>query len=512
MQGLPAIDHAVSGKPAGQGPRRRVVIVGGGLSGAAFAVLLSRYANSALDILVIEPRPEPGRGLAYSATDPDHRLNGPLESHAIDPGRPDELREWCAADGILARDPEATLPSGYVFLRRGDYGRYLASQVAAHAVNARTGATVAHVRDTATSAGVRDGVPVVRTESGREYAADLLVVATGNPVPRLQPPFEPGHGGHPRIIANPLDTPRLAAIAPEARVLVVGTGLTALDVLSTLVRRDHRAPIRVVSRRGLRPRPHSPDVLGTAPPASPPVETPLDRIMAGVPPFVQALGGNRTLAGLVRALRAEIRRNEAAGGTWHGPFDLVRDAVWRIWPELPARDKRRFLKRLRVWYDIHRFRAPPMNETLVGSAEARGVVRFERARVTSVAAPSPDGPVRVGLAARDAPPRDHEFDYVVNCTGLDTAAGYLRNPFLQSLAGQGLLCPDDSGLGFRATGEGEAVARNGAAQPRIRVVGPPSAGAHGDPLGGVYITAQIRRILPSVLQLLEEPARAWSQV
>ena len=48
-----------------------VLIIGGGYSGAALAISLSRKAGRALSVGVIEPSEEVGKGVAYSAVHPD---------------------------------------------------------------------------------------------------------------------------------------------------------------------------------------------------------------------------------------------------------------------------------------------------------------------------------------------------------------------------------------------------------------------------------------------------------
>jgi len=60
-----------------------VIVIGGGFTGTAVAIALSRRAQTPLDIAVIEPRVEVGRGVAYSATDRDHRINAPAASHFV---------------------------------------------------------------------------------------------------------------------------------------------------------------------------------------------------------------------------------------------------------------------------------------------------------------------------------------------------------------------------------------------------------------------------------------------
>jgi uncharacterized NAD(P)/FAD-binding protein YdhS len=478
---------------------RRVVIVGGGFSAACFAVQLLRAATFPVAISIIEPREHLGRGLAYSAADADHRLNAPLEGHVIDPDRPGELREWVEGAGVLHSDDECRSGGGHVFLRRRDFGAFLTDLLRREALHARRGNSMEHVRDLAVAVTRPDGAYRVVTSGGRRLEADLLVLATGNPVPSLRPPFLPEHAGHPGIIANPLEPGCLQAIPADARVLVVGSGLTALDIVSTLLRREHRAELLVVSRRGLRPRPHAPHILGAAAPRGhrPPAvfDPPVPAFLRDEPLRISAWS---------KALRRELRRCSAAGLPWQDSFDALRDAVFKLWPQLPIEEKNRFLRRLRVYYDVHRFRCPPMNDADVRWAESGGRVRFAAATLLAVHPSAPGGGIRVEMKdTRSGEPAVRHFDWVVNCTGLDPGTAWRSNPFLNALADRGWLRLDPTGIGVHVGSHCEALDAAGNPQPTVRAIGPPTAGVFGDPLGVPFISGQVRRILPDVLRTLD---------
>lgn len=477
----------------------RVVVIGGGVSAASFAVQLVRSTSTAVHIAIIEPREHVGRGLAYSATDPDHRLNAPLDIHWIDPNRLGELREWCESKHVLQQDPGCWTANGQVFLRRSDLGEYLSDQVQRHASDARTGSTIRHIRDFATAVRRVDGLYRIDTASGSEFTGEMLVIATGNPVPGLRPPFSQEDASDLRIIGNPLEPDCLNRITPAARVLVVGSGLTALDIVSTLVRRDSSANVLVVSRRGLRPRPQSPETL-QGPPRPPVLGTDIPEFIASQPVRIVAWS---------RAVRNEVARCVAEGQSWYQAFDPVRDVVWKLWPALPTREKERFLRRLRVFYDVHRFRTPPMNEVMAGEAERHGNVRYAAATLRTVVA-DPDL-VRIELVS-GSPKASvwHEFDFVVNCTGLDSASAWRSNPLLHVLLDSGMLRLHPTGVGFDVTECCEAFDAQGAAQPTLRVIGPPTAGACGDPVAIPFIANQVHRIVPHVLRALQSTSQAES--
>ena len=483
----------------------RITIVGGGFSGASAAVQLVRRSQAPLAVTLIEPRAEVGPGLAYSNRDLDHRLNAPMANHSIDPRDETHFARWCEAESLFEDDPEAVTADGKAFVRRGDYGRYLAASVREHSVWPATGSTITHLRATASSAELAADSIVVRTDGGVVLAPDMLIVATGNASMRRSAAFGPAAVEAPALVLDPLQPGRLQGIEPTARVLVVGSGLTALDVLSTLLRNGHRSGIVAVSRHGLRPRPHadasgSPGLTAAAAPARP-----LDRILGPVPASLLAGDAVPTVRRLTRSLRAGIRRLQAEGQGWQVGFDELREVVWQVWPRLSVAEKRRFLQRLRPWYDAHRFRAPPQNDRVVRAAEAEGRVEFRRARLLTLAPVAGGKTLQVELRfAGQLGVVNEVFDHVVNCTGFDAASTVQDNPFLASLLEQGCLQADPCGLGFRVDANCCAIDASGHLQPRLRVVGPPTAGAFGDPLGVVFIAAQIHRMLPDALGTLAQ--------
>ena len=462
----------------------RIAIVGGGYTGAAAAVQLARAAGDQVSTTIVEPRAELGRGMAYSTTDPDHRLNAPLDNHLVDPAAPDELREWCERNGLFARDPEALAPNGAIYIRRSDFGAYMGELVRAESAE---GTRIRHHRARATGLAYAGNGIEVRTTDG-VIAADLVVVATGNGAARLPAPFA-ALPGHPALVTDPFDLAGLRTLPRAGAVLLVGTGLTALDVISTLSRAGHTGRITALSRHGLRPRP----------PRSRMSESALSHILAriaGDPPrYAQSIA---TAHGLSKALRARIEEAVAAGGEWQVPFDELRDSAWRIWPRLPLAERRRFLRHLRAWYDAHRFRAPPQNDAIAMAAENEGRLAFRTGRIREARAGG-DGRVDVRWAEAGSRSVEARFAAVVNCCGLDPAGGAATNPFLADLLAQGLLRADPTGLGFEVDAQCRPIGRDGAPVPGLRVIGPPTAGSCGDPLGAIFIAPQIRRVLPGLL-------------
>src|SRR5437588_11001777 len=105
--------------------RPAIAIVGGGFSGTAIAYHLARFVEpGAARITIIEPRSWLGGGLAYSTSDPAHRVNVPAVRMSIDPDDSAHFTNWLTANGILESDPGAATADGRVFPHRSTFGRY----------------------------------------------------------------------------------------------------------------------------------------------------------------------------------------------------------------------------------------------------------------------------------------------------------------------------------------------------------------------------------------------------
>lgn len=486
--------------PIDSHPVPRIVIIGGGFSGSAAAVQLVRRSPQALAITIVEPRTSAGGGLAYSSDEPDHRINGQPRMHSLDPAEPDMFADWCDAHDAVAVDADARAANGTLFMRRSTFRRYLEDALVQHAAWP-SGSAITHQRDTAVD--VLPALPPdagwrVVTAAGSHLPCNLLILACGHTRARLPAPFVAGLVEHPRIIADPLFSPRLPVVPPDDRVLVLGSSLTAYDAVSTLLSAGHRACIDIVSRRGLRPRPQRPPPAPGAAPLVPMLER------TGLPPeaFIRDAMHPPTVRKLLRALRNEIRTQARAGVAWDHAFDHLRDMLGQLWPVLSLAEKRRFFRQLRPWYDVHRFRVPPQNSTIVHAGEQRGQVRFRAAAIQAVAPGETDAPLRVTLRERGAGAAlEAQYDHIINCTGVDATPVH-EVPLYVALMQRALVSADASGAGLAVDAQCRALAADGTPARYLRIIGPPTAGAQGDPLGSAFIAIQVHRVVPDMLKEL----------
>lgn len=473
--------------------RPTIAIIGGGYTGAAFAIHLSRAASRPLEIAIVEPRQTLGAGLAHSADDPDHRLNGPDSVHILFPDAPNNFGDWLRETGALDRDPDAITEGGKVFPRRSDFGAYMAARFTEHQRSNPSGSRLRHVRDVA--AGIHTEASGFTIEMANEagISANMCVVTASHEAPAALPVLSDAVLNHPSYVANPWDLRRLALIEPENSILILGTALTTADVVAGLVRRGHRGRITAISRRGLRPRrqPRPGNAVAV-----------WDNLTKRVPAFVEAHGTPPTALEILRVLRADIEGERRSGGAWHGPFDELRDAAHFVWPALSTAEKRRFVRHLSAWYSVHRFRIPPQTEAILEQAIGDGRLTFEAATATSTSVTS--SRFDVALRARGQPTSRREtFDSIVNCTGPDPRLDAATNPFLRSMLEGGMVRPSDIDMGIDIDDRCRAIRSDGRPMDRLVVLGPLTRGCVGEVQAVPYITRQIIEVLPHVLEQIE---------
>lgn len=498
---------------------RHIVIIGGGYSGVAFAaqalaeLQASTTARQSLLITVIESQAELGRGIAYATADPDHRLNAPSFGHMALAHRLTQFHERFTSDGGLDRDPQAQV-DGLLFPRRAEFGVYLSRLLRP----SQAAGLVRHCRDRAVALRRTDDRQgwIVRTAGGLSFTADRVVLATGH-LPPATPSFvAPDAAALTAYIDSPWNVAALASVPAQARVLLLGSGLTAADVVATLVRHGHRGAIDLVSRRGLRPQP-------LPPPADPPPLPIFERVRLPIPEFLRGDALPPTVRGLLRALRLRVRMRARDGVDWYEAFDDLRDAFWRLWPMLTPADQRRFQRHLKPWYDTYRYRMPPQTGLLLTQAESAGQLRHRAARVLSLQRTpgqmSCQSPLKPGGPQSDEPQSDRpqllarlrdrrtgqiddqHFDVVINCTGLGQRLEG-ADPLTDGLLADGHIRAHASGIGLDVDARMAAVNGHGQADASLRIVGPPSAGALGDAIGAVFICAHIGRMMPEFIASL----------
>lgn len=229
-------------------------IVGGGASAVCLLDALSRHENVPESVTVFDASPHLWRGRAYQPDSAALRVNAPPEDMTVHAGDPHHFLRWLTTRAVLldTHKDHVDARAGIAFPPRAVYGDYL-EQCARGALNrlATRGCRIRLVRETVTDL-VRDhGLLVARTATGQaSFPLDQVALCVGTGVPA--DPY--GLTGAPRFVADPYPVVRqLAGIGRHDRVVVLGSGLTAVDVVLSLTAAGHTGDVVLASRHGVLP-------------------------------------------------------------------------------------------------------------------------------------------------------------------------------------------------------------------------------------------------------------------
>ena len=433
-----------------------VAIAGGGFSGT---MLAAQLATLGVRSLIADGSGRIGRGLAYATQAPEHLLNVPAAKMSAWPDRPAHFAEWLAAEGL--GDPAT-------FARRRDYGRYVAAQLDACADIERVEQDI--VSATRTGNGNGNGW-AIRFADGRTEQARVLVLAQGNQPPA---PLAIAAALPDALIVNDpwSDTARATfarVAAGGGAVLMLGTGLTMIDVALSLAAAGHSGPLLAMSRRGLAPRAHGPNTPRT--------------VAADAIPL-----------GNVLELTRWLRVQAAADGDWRAAVDQLRPHTQAIWRSWDLAQRRRFLRHARPYWDVHRHRIAPQIAAQVEALREADQLHSFAGRLLR-AEPQGDS-VAITIADRGGARRTLTVAAIVNCTGPLGDITRTRDPLLAALLAAGEVQPDALSLGL-------AVDPAGRAAPGLWALGPQTKGELWEIVAVPDIRVQCAAIARTLAHALE---------
>lgn len=427
-----------------------VAIVGAGFSGTLLALHLLRHCPAPTQVVLIERSARFGGGQAYSTGNASHLLNVPAGRMSAFHNNPLDFLEWLRAQPPGSQG--AADPTPECFVSRRSYGAYVRDLLKRELRRPGLGNRLTLVRGEATRLAESAGTLEVTLDRDRRLSAGIVVLTVGNLPP------EPPHLGNAAFYDGPLYRPdpwapdALDGLDPDTPVLLIGTGLTMVDMVVSLLDRGHRGRIHALSRRGLLPQRH-----------------------AGPSAAVEAPALPTRLVPLLRAIRHAARR--AGPDAWHGVIDGLRPFTVDLWQALSPEDRQRFLRHLRRWWDVHRHRMASAVAERLDAARAGGQLEVHAGWLRELAA-RPDGRAQALYLSRgNGRPEQVSAARVINCAGPGADYARVRHPLVRSLLGDGLVRPDPLRLGLDVTGSCATLNREGAISRRLFAAGPITKGA-----------------------------------
>lgn len=417
---------------------RHVAIVGAGFSGTLQAINLLRHDGPSATL--IERTPVPGEGLAYGAAYPGHVLNVRAANMSALPDDPDHFVRWLAEHG----EGDA----GASFVQRVTYGAYLRDLLAT--ALASCGDRLKVVRGDVTDVARSGDGARVSLADGATIEADTAVLAVGNLPPHDPPGFAEAGLSDARYKSDPWDRSVPLDLGDDDTVLLIGTGLTMVDIALLLDSSGFKGRVVALSRRGLVPRRH--DSPGPMFPklAERPVAPPSE---------------------LVRMVREQ---GEAIG--WRNAVDGLRPYTQAMWANGSDGDRARFLRHLRPWWDVHRHRLAPSVADRLAAMQARGQLEIVAGKTISAAEDAAGISVTWRRRGSDSL-ETLTAQRIINCTGPQGDLTRTTEPLLATLYERGVIRPDPAHLGLDVDSRAQTIAADGASNDWLYALGPMTRGA-----------------------------------
>ncbi|HEY9698363.1 MAG TPA: FAD/NAD(P)-binding protein [Trichocoleus sp.] len=432
-------------KPTAQ-PPAKIGIVGGGLSGVLVAVHLLQEATTPLDIYLIDRQPKLGQGIAYRTERGCHLLNVPVGKMSLFPHQPDHFLKWLQQHSPRDADHVA-------FVSRHQYGKYVQS-VLQDAIACSSIARLYCCTDNVVAIQPEQPQLVIKLESGKALPVDRVVLAIGNFPPRHLAIEDSHFYQSDRYVHSVWADERLSHLPSADPVLLIGSGLTAIDQVMTLQQQGHQGQIHLVSRRGLLPQAHR------AVPAH---------------SFCLPELRSRTVRSLLKSIRQEVDQAVAQGEDWRSVIDALRPQTQTLWQSLPLSEQRRFLRHVRPYWEVHRHRIAPSIAQTLAELRHTGQLQIHAGRIQSFWEDA--GSVTVVIRKRGTMDlMQVRSSLVANCTGSECDYRQLRNPLIQQLLAAGMIHPDPLFLGLAVAGNGALIDRSGKPSQQFFTLGTPRKG------------------------------------
>ncbi len=432
-----------------------IAIVGAGFTGTMLAVHLIELTDRPLQIFLFDRAAAFGNGAAYSTPNARHLLNVRVENMSAYDSDPGHFVRWLDARETARGTDSVSNPSLRTFVSRGLYGDYLRDTFETARQKAAALATVVNVNAEIAHLKIEGERVELTTADGERFDVDGAMLCLGNFPPALSFDADFSTKDSRRYISNPWHMEAYDRIGADDSVVIFGTGLSMIDVALELHSRHHRGRITAVSRRGFLPISHQ---------AATPYPSFLDK------DYLPASARDA-----LRIVRQEVAKAAESGLNWRSVIDSLRPHTQSLWRNLPLEERRRFLRHVRPYWEIHRHRIAPVVATELDALQRSGQLAVVAGRMTGLNAGDDAFAIDIRRKGTDDI-HTVRGTWLINCSGPQIAYDLIRDPLIRSLLDSGQARPDSLRLGFDVTDDYRLIGKDGAAAAALFAIGPPIRG------------------------------------
>ncbi|MES2961235.1 MAG: FAD/NAD(P)-binding protein [Pseudomonadota bacterium] len=377
-----------------------IAIVGFGFCGRlAFAHLAKNSQNS--KIIIFEKNGRNSLGPAFSSFSPHYILNVPVEKMSAFSNQPKSFCEF-----LEKKYPEIFKEIGENgFAPRRIYGEYLEGITKEAFVEAQeNNIEVEFVEDE-----VVEILPgAIKTKNHNSFQAHETLIATSFKQSNL--PFDLNS---PNLVKQLWALPKTfhEKNFTNETICLIGSGLTAVDILIGLSKKNFTGKVFIISRRGNLPKKHFEKIHPT-------------------PNLILVSDAKNGVLFLTRKIRNFLRQNPQYDLRYI--VDSIRQSTTELWQNLDVKNQKLFLRLLPYW-NIFRHRAPAASIEMIEGMIKTGQVELKKKGVKKIS--EKNGKIFVQIHDEEI-----ECDYVVNCLGFEFKPE--KYPLLKQMIESGLLKKD----------------------------------------------------------------------
>ena len=405
-----------------------VVIIGGGACGMLTATHLVRN-HCHLEIIVVNSKNHFGTGVAYETHSDAHLLNvmaGKMSAFSNDPR---DFVRWISERELFPGNEDDILECTY--LPRNIFGEYLRDvwekTKSAEFNPASVIELVGRVVDVVLRPNSRF---VIHFQDKKKIEADFVVLATGNAAPRK--PILPNASflNSDRYFNNPWSASCSRHLDYDKDILIVGNGLTMVDIVQSLAEEKFTRTIHSLSPNGfgiLQHQHHGITYNG----------------------LLKELRDDLLLAELVSLLNKHIKKVRSLGLSAEPVIDSLRSRTQSIWLSLSIKEKQKFLARLRHFWGVARHRLPTRVYDFVQQLKLEGRLKIWSGSLLSIS----ENPGELSVEFHERRSKETQslsVGRVINCTGPETDIEKMNDSLFENLISSGMITPHPLKLGLEA--------------------------------------------------------------
>lgn len=460
-----------------------IAIIGCGAAGvASFSAIVDdlcakNFTNVTID--VFNRNDDFGAGLAYSTEIEKHRLNMRADTMSIDPNNPHDFVAWMHENGYAEEYPARKIFGDYLKTRLSEK---IAQAEAAGITCHFYPNTVVDIEETRTKV----GITLAGEDEPRFYDRSLLCIGNyaNTSYKKLQ--------DNACYVEDVWNKKAFTIADKNASVLILGTGLTAIDSYIALRDKGHLGAISMVSRHGLLPK--------VRPPASEPYTL---EILTEEHIDAKIAAKNRllTLEEMITLFREEFRTAGIATDIFKPSEQLVTQSIFEtlqqdkdnatdyskafsvlkaiddkasyLWNVMQEDARKQFDKHYKTLWYAYDYPMPSvtadylLEEMKAGKLNIlRGINDIDYHQETEKFEPQLSPHVR----QLDNPSENMQFDYVVNGIGIGVDVENIQDPLLQNGIEKGLFTPHQFG-GIKIKPEDGRIITQRGVSDRIQLIG-----------------------------------------